>query len=148
MEQSQSRALLTPLTIGGLHLANQVAMAPLTRGQVKNAGIAPTTAQATYYRQRASAGLILTEGTWASQQAIGYVNVPGIFTQEQVKGWQLITEAAHRAGGKIFLQLGHADAVSQPGFYDGTLPVGPSAVHPNIPAFPPRVRSPRLGPGP
>lgn len=146
MEQPQPLALLAPLPLGELLLANRVAMAPMTRGRVKNEGIAPTAAQATYYRQRATAGLILTEGTWISEQAIGYVNVPGIFTQEQVKGWQLVTEAVHREGGKIFLQLGHAGAVSHPDFHHGALPVGPSAVNPNLTAFPPTGPQPTVTP--
>ncbi|TPG59497.1 hypothetical protein [Hymenobacter nivis] len=129
MEQPHPLALLAPLPLGGLRLANRVAMAPMTRGRVTNAGLAPTAAQATYYRQRATAGLILSEGTWISQQAIGFVNVPGIFTQRQVEGWQLVTEAVHREGGKIFLQLGHAGAMSHPDFHNGALPVGPSAVN-------------------
>lgn len=87
-------------------------MVSMTRCRVKNEFTAPAATQLliTYYRQRATAGLILTEGTWISKQAIGYVNVPGIFTREQVKGWQLVTEAVHLEGGKIFLQLGHAGA--------------------------------------
>lgn len=146
MEQQQSLALLMPLRIGGLLLANRVAMAPMTRGRVKNELIAPTAAQATYYRQRATAGLILTEGTWISKQAIGFVNVPGIFTPEQIKGWLLVTEAVHREGGKIFLQLGHAGAASHPDFYHGALPVGPSAVNPNLTAYTPAGPQPTVTP--
>ena len=84
MEQHKSSSVLTPIRIADLHLPNRVAMASMTRGRVKNASISPTATQATYYRQRATAGLILTEGTWISEQAIGFVNVPGIFSERQI----------------------------------------------------------------
>jgi N-ethylmaleimide reductase len=146
MEQHQNLTVLTPIRIGDLHLANRVAMASMTRGRVKNASIVPTATQATYYRQRATAGLVLTEGTWISKQAIGFVNVPGIFSEQQIEGWRLVTDAVHAEGGKIFLQLGHAGAVSHPDFYDGELPIGPSAVNPNLTAFPASGPQPTVTP--
>ncbi|WP_262906266.1 alkene reductase [Hymenobacter terricola] len=121
-------------------------MASMTRGRVKNAAIAPTPVQALYYEQRATAGLILTEGTWISRQAIGYAYVPGIFTQEQIEGWQLVTNAVHGQGGHIFLQLGHAGSLSHPEFLDGDVPVAPSAVNPNFTAFLPSGPQPTVVP--
>jgi N-ethylmaleimide reductase len=140
------KPLLQPIRLGALQLDNRMAMASMTRGRVKNQAIAPTALQARYYAQRASAGLILSEGTWISRQAIGYGDVPGIFTDEQVAGWQLVTEAVHGAGGKIFLQLGHAGSISHPHFNDGAIPVGPSAVNPNLAVYPATGRQPTVTP--
>jgi N-ethylmaleimide reductase len=90
--------------------------------------------------------MILTEGTWISRQAIGYGNVPGIFTGEQVAGWQLVTHAVQAPGGKVFLQLGHAGSISHPDFNDGEIPVGPSDVNPNHTAFPATGPQPSVTP--
>jgi N-ethylmaleimide reductase len=97
----------------------------------------PTALHVEYYRQRAAAGLIMTEATWVSRQAIGSVNVPGLFSAEQTAGWCAVTEAVHRAGGRIYAQLGHSGAVSHPDFFGGELPVAPSAVNPGLKAFAP-----------
>ena len=103
-------------------------MAPLTRSRADDAGV-PGELQATYYAQRASAGLIISEATNISAQGKGYIRTPGIWTPEQVEGWKLTTKAVHAKGGRIFLQLWHVGRVShrdlQPG---GVLPVAPSAV--------------------
>ena len=94
-------------------------------------GRVPTPLMAEYYAQRAAAGLIVTEATAISQQGTGCPNTPGIYTDEQVAGWQRVTEAVHQAGGRIFLQLWHMGRISHPSFQpDGGLPVAPSAIAP------------------
>jgi len=122
--------LLTPLSIGDLTLPSRVVMAPMTRARATNDELAPTPSHALYYAQRAGAGLIITEGTWVSKQAIGASNVPGIYTEHQTTAWATVTEAVHQAGGRIFSQLGHAGAKSHPDHLDGALPAGPSAINP------------------
>lgn len=119
--------LLQPLKLGDLTLANRVIMAPLTRAR---AGVArlPNELMATYYAQRASAGLILTEATSVDPMGVGYANTPGIWSQEQVEGWKKITSAVHAKGGKIFMQLWHVGRISDPMFLNGALPVAPSAI--------------------
>ena len=119
--------LLEPLTIGNLRLANRVFMAPLTRCRA-SAGRVPNALMAEYYRQRASAGLILSEATAVTPMGVGYPNTPGIWSPEQIQGWKLITSALHAAGGKIFLQLWHVGRISDPYYLDGALPVAPSAI--------------------
>jgi len=102
-------------------------MAPMTRSRALEDNV-PNPIAATYYAQRASAGLIVTEATQVSPQGVGYIRTPGIHSEEQVAGWGRITEAVHRAGGKIFLQLWHVGRISHPNFHDGELPVAPSAI--------------------
>ncbi len=120
-------SLFTPLQAGGLQLANRIVMAPLTRNRAP--GAQPTPLMATYYAQRASAGLIVTEATAISHQGQGYADVPGIWRAEQVAGRRKITDAVHAAGGQIVVQLWHVGRVShvdlQPG---GQAPVAPSAI--------------------
>ncbi|MCA9421739.1 MAG: alkene reductase, partial [Nitrospira sp.] len=121
--------LFEPLTIGSLTLPNRIIMAPLTRMRSKQPGNVPHELNATYYAQRASAGLIISEATQVSQQGQGYPGTPGIHSQEQVQGWKLVTDAVHKAGGRIFLQLWHVGRISHPSFQsDGGLPVAPSAL--------------------
>ncbi len=119
--------LFDPFTTGELHLANRIVMAPLTRNRSPNA--VPTTLAATYYAQRASAGLLITEATAISQQGQGYADVPGLYSPEQIAGWWRVTEAVHAAGGRIVVQLWHVGRIShdslQPG---GGAPVAPSAL--------------------
>lgn len=119
--------LLTPLEIGELELANRVVMAPLTRAR---AGVdrVPNELMAEYYAQRASAGLIVSEATVISQQAIGWIDTPGIYTEQMQQGWTRVTEAVHQKGGKIFLQLWHMGRASHSDFHGGELPVAPSAI--------------------
>ncbi|GAB7066220.1 alkene reductase [Mycobacterium hodleri] len=124
--------LLTPYRMGDLDLANRVVMAPLTRSRATNADLVPTALHAEYYAQRASAGLIVTEGIWVSRDAIGWHDVPGLFTDGQVRAWSAVTDAVHRRGGVIVAQLWHAGAVSHPDFFDGVPPLGPSAVDPQM----------------
>jgi 2,4-dienoyl-CoA reductase-like NADH-dependent reductase (Old Yellow Enzyme family) len=121
--------LLEPLTIGDLRLANRIFMAPLTRCRASD-GRVPNAMMAQYYRQRASAGLILSEATAVSPMGVGYPNTPGIWSPEQTQGWKQITAAVHAAGGKIFLQLWHVGRISDPFYLDGALPVAPSAIAP------------------
>ena len=121
--------LIEPLTVGELNLPNRVVMAPLTRCRA-SAGRVPNALMAEYYVQRASAGLILSEATSVSPQGVGYPDTPGIWSDEQVEGWKLVTKAVHSAGGRIFLQLWHVGRVSHPDYLDGNLPVAPSAIAP------------------
>ncbi|BAV07379.1 N-ethylmaleimide reductase [Filimonas lacunae] len=132
-----TQPLLEEYQLGDLTLKNRVVMASLTRGRATNAGIVPTALMAQYYAQRASAGLILSEGTWLSPRAIGFINVPGIFTREQIEGWKLVTKAVHDKGGLIFSQLGHIGSASHPDFFDGELPAGPSAINPQTHSYTP-----------
>lgn len=124
--------LLQPLKIGRLTLSNRITMAPMTRGRSTGGNYVPPQLLDTYYTQRASAGLIITEGTWVSRQAVGFMGVPGIFSSEQAEGWKAITNSVHEKGGLIFCQLGHVGTLNLPEYLDGELPRGPSAVNPNI----------------
>ncbi|OGS52665.1 MAG: alkene reductase [Erythrobacter sp. RIFCSPHIGHO2_12_FULL_63_10] len=119
--------LLSPARLGPLLLPNRVVMAPMTRSRTIGDGWA-SASTATYYAQRASAGLIITEGAQISYRARGYIGTPGIHTAEQVAAWRMVTDAVHKAGGRIFLQLWHVGRVSHPFFQDGELPIGPSAL--------------------
>lgn len=130
--------LLEEFQLGDLKLKNRVVMASMTRGRATNAGLIPTPLMARYYAQRASAGLILSEGTWVNSKSIGFVNVPGIYTKEQVEGWKLVTQAVHEKSGLIFSQLGHIGSASHPDFFDGDLPAGPSAINPQTRSFTPQ----------
>jgi N-ethylmaleimide reductase len=129
---SATQPLLRPYQAGGYQLANRVVMAPLTRCRATNPDLAPTELHARYYAQRASAGLIVTEGTWISRDAVGWHDVPGLFTDTQVRGWSAVTDAVHRAGGVIFAQLWHTGSTSHPDFFAGTAPLAPSAVNPGL----------------
>ncbi|MBB5635031.1 N-ethylmaleimide reductase [Pedobacter cryoconitis] len=135
--QKEQQPLLEEYRLGDLKLKNRVVMASLTRGRTTNPELVPTPLMAEYYAQRASAGLILTEGVWPSKKAIGFINVPGIFTPEQVEGWKSVTDAVHAKGGKIFVQLGHTGTISHPDYFDGELPAGPSAINPQTRSFTP-----------
>ena len=117
---------LSQLTYGPLQFKNRVFMAPMTRSRAPQN--VPTDLMAEYYAQRASAGLIFSEGAQVSPQGIGYIFTPGIHTEEQIKGWEKITSRVHQAGGLIFCQLWHVGRVSHPEFQDGQLPVAPSAI--------------------
>ncbi|HUI15123.1 MAG TPA: alkene reductase [Xanthobacteraceae bacterium] len=124
-------SLLSPFTLGPLTLPNRVVMAPMTRNRA-GPGNVPGPLNATYYAQRAGAGLIVSEATQVSPQGLGYPGTPGIHSPEQVEGWKLVTEAVHRAGGRIFLQLWHVGRISHPSLQPGgALPVAPSAIAPS-----------------
>ncbi len=127
---SPSLKLLEPSQLGPYSLKNRLVMAPLTRNRA-SAGNVPNALNAEYYRQRSSAGLIITEATQISPQGQGYPFTPGIHSAEQIAGWQLVTHAVHEEGGRIFLQLWHVGRVSHPCFQpNGALPVAPSAIAP------------------
>jgi 2,4-dienoyl-CoA reductase-like NADH-dependent reductase (Old Yellow Enzyme family) len=119
--------LFDPLKVGALTLRNRIIMAPLTRQRAGSERV-PNALMAKYYADRAAAGLILSEATSVTPQGVGYADTPGIWSDEQVEGWKLVTKAVHDAGGKIFLQLWHVGRVSDPIFLDGELPVAPSAI--------------------
>jgi N-ethylmaleimide reductase len=120
----------SPFRLGPLSLPNRIVMAPMTRNRAGN-GNAPTALNATYYAQRASAGLIISEATQISPQGLGYPGTPGIHNAEQIAGWKLVTDAVHAAGGRIFLQLWHVGRISHPSLQPGgALPVAPSAIAP------------------
>ncbi|MEI8036856.1 MAG: alkene reductase [Verrucomicrobiota bacterium] len=121
--------LFQPLQAGALSLPNRIVMAPLTRCRA-SAGRVPNAMMATYYAQRASFGLIIAEATAVCPQGVGYPNTPGIWSDEQVAGWQGVTRAVHQAGGQIVLQLWHVGRISDPIYLDGGLPVAPSAIQP------------------
>lgn len=107
-----SDILLSPWTLGKVELKNRVVMAPMTRSRCP--GNSPGDMVATYYAQRAEAGLIVTEGTAPSPNGLGYARIPGLFSPEQVRGWRKVTDAVHKAGGRIFVQLMHTGRVSHP----------------------------------
>lgn len=121
--------LLDPLKVGALELPNRVIMAPLTRlrGTIDHL---PTPVMAQYYRQRAGAGLIISEGTPVSPMGVGYAQVPGIWSAEQTELWKPVTAAVHEGGGRIFAQIWHVGRVSDPSFLGGKMPVAPSAIAP------------------
>lgn len=118
--------LFSSVKLGSNSLANRIVMAPMTR--LRAIDSIPQPLMATYYTQRASAGLIVTECTMVSPMSNGYINCPGIYSQEQIKGWQKITDAVHNLGGKIFLQLWHCGRVSHSSLLNGNQPVAPSAI--------------------
>ncbi len=119
--------LLSPVKLGPLELKNRMAMSALTRCRAI-AGNVPNPLAITYYSQRATAGLIITEATQVTPMGQGYPNTPGIYSDEQVQGWRKVTDAVHQAGGKIVLQLWHVGRVSLPEYHNGQLPVAPSAL--------------------
>lgn len=121
--------LFDPLKLGSLELPNRIIMAPLTRCRA-DAGRVPNALMAEYYVQRASAGLILSEATSVTPMGVGYPDTPGIWSEDQVRGWLNITRAVHANGGRIFLQLWHVGRVSDPIYLNGELPVAPSAIAP------------------
>jgi N-ethylmaleimide reductase len=126
--------LFSPVTLGSIALKNRMVMAPLTRNRAGEGGV-PHALNAEYYEQRASAGLIVTEATPISAMAHGYPALPGIYTDEQVAGWKLVTDAVHAKGGKIVIQLWHVGRISHPSLLNGALPVAPSAIKPAGKAF-------------
>ncbi len=128
MDTNTATDLFSPVTLGPITLANRIVMAPLTRSRAQAGGVQGEL-NATYYAQRASAGLIISEATNISRQARGYALTPGIFTQAQVAGWRIVTDAVHAKGGRIFCQLWHVGRISHPDLQmDQALPVAPSAI--------------------
>ncbi len=121
------QALLQIFDMHGLQLKNRVVMAPMTRARAGESRV-PNRLMAKYYSQRASAGLILTEATVISKQAIGWQNTAGIYNDQQAEGWSQVVDSVHAAGGKIYLQLWHCGRASHSAFHGGELPVAPSAI--------------------
>jgi N-ethylmaleimide reductase len=121
--------VLSPYRLDGLQLKNRMVMAPLTRSRA-GAGNVPSHMAATYYSQRAGAGLIITEATQAAPGGQGYISTPGIHSDEQRDGWRQVTDAVHAQSGLIFMQLWHVGRISHPDFLNGALPVAPSAIAP------------------
>ncbi|MDX5628891.1 MULTISPECIES: alkene reductase [unclassified Brenneria] len=122
-------SLFDPIKIGAIPLSNRLVMAPLTRMHAFEQRI-PGALSLEYYVQRASAGLILTEATAITPQAVGYPNTPGIWSEAQIASWKKINDAVHQAGGKTVIQLWHVGRISDPLYLDGELPVAPSAIAP------------------
>lgn len=137
---AEPEALFQPYRLGELELRNRLVMSPMTRSRALDGNV-PNSLAATYYAQRASAGLIITEAAQVSPQGVGYIRTPGIHSAEQVTGWKTITDTVHRAGGKVFAQLWHVGRVSHPDFHDGALPVAPSALPVEGEAFTTRGRT-------
>jgi len=135
-EKTQARSdLFQPVLLEPYRLANRIVMAPLTRSRAGEDGV-PRTLMAEYYAQRASAGLIIAEGTNISAQGRGYALTPGIYDDAQVEGWRQVTEAVHARGGRIFPQLWHVGRVSHPSLQPGgALPVAPSAIRPEATSY-------------
>ena len=115
--------------LGSLTLPNRLIMAPMTRNRAVGGNV-PHSAAALYYSQRASAGLLISEGSQVTPKGVGYIRTPGLHSAEQVEAWRAVTDAVHRAGGRIFAQLWHTGRVSHPDFHGGELPVAPSALAP------------------
>lgn len=123
------KTLFDQIQVGAFKLSNRIVMAPMTRSRAGQERI-PNDLMATYYAQRADAGLILTEATSVEPMGVGYADTPGIWSQEQVEGWKKITKAVHAKNGVILLQLWHVGRVSDPQFLNGETPVAPSAIAP------------------
>jgi N-ethylmaleimide reductase len=129
------KTLFEPYALGSVTLSNRVVLAPLTRNRA-GAGFVPSELAATYYAQRASAGLQISEATQISRQGQGYQDTPGIYTPAQIEGWRKVANAVHAKGGRIFMQLWHVGRIShvdlQP---DGAAPVAPSAIRAETKTF-------------
>ncbi len=137
-----STPLFTPATIGKLQLKNRIVMAPMTRSRAT--GNLPNELMARYYSMRADAGLIITEGTAPSPNGLGYARIPGVYSDAQVRGWRLVTDAVHAKGGKIFVQLIHTGRVSHP----ANMPAGSKILAPSALAAPGEMWTDGDGPRP
>jgi N-ethylmaleimide reductase len=144
----QMQPLLTPVRMGKLELRNRIIMAPMTRMRASNPGHAPTELHAEYYGQRASAGLIIGEGTETSPDAYGWADSPGLWSTEQVQGWRRVTDVVHQKGSLMYIQLWHTGAMSHPDFFGGALPMSASAVNPEQASVTPSGRKPTVTPRP
>jgi N-ethylmaleimide reductase len=148
MTEPKLQPLLTPFSMGDLALPNRIVMAPLTRMRAANPGHVPTEIMARYYAQRASAGVITGECTAISPQGYGWADTPGLWSAEHVRGWRLITNAVHKAGGRIVAQLWHTGSLSHPDLLGGELPVSASDVDPLQVSVTPTGRKPTVKPRP
>jgi N-ethylmaleimide reductase len=124
------KTLFDAINLSGLHLNNRIVMAPMTRARSSQVGDIPNALMAQYYAQRASAGLIISEASQISPQGKGYSFTPGIYSQDQIDGWRLVTDAVHQAGGKMFLQLWHVGRMSHQSLHPDGRPVAPSEILP------------------
>lgn len=140
-----AHTLLSPYSTGPFTLPNRLVLAPMTRARAVDGNRASPLAIA-YYAQRASAGLLVSEGTQVSPQGVGYVRTPGIHSPAQIEAWAAITEAVHAAGGRIFAQLWHVGRISHPDFHAGALPVAPSALSATGDVFTAEGRKPFVTP--
>jgi 2,4-dienoyl-CoA reductase-like NADH-dependent reductase (Old Yellow Enzyme family) len=140
---NQHKRLLEPVRIGDWDLPNRMIMAPLTRCRASE-GRVPNALMAEYYAQRATAGLILSEATAVTPMGVGYPDTPGIWSDDQVEGWKLVTKAVHDAGGRILCQLWHVGRISHPHYLGGELPVAPSPIRPrgHVSILRPKVKFP------
>ncbi len=130
-----NKNLFTPITLGDLEISNRMVMAPMTRNRA-NQDNAPHDLNVEYYKQRATAGLIITEATQVSPEGVGYPATPGIYSDAQVTGWRKVTNAVHEEGGHIFLQLWYCGRISHPDLLPNQqTPVAPSAIQPDGEAF-------------
>ena len=127
--------LLEKYNSENLKLENRIAMAPMTRSRADKEGNLANDLIQTYYSQRSSAGLIITEGINVSKDSVGYINVPGLYAEKQTESWKNVTSAVHENGGKIFAQLWHVGRVSHPDFHEGKAPLAPSAVNPETQSY-------------
>jgi N-ethylmaleimide reductase len=146
VNQNTSQPILTPFRMGSLALPNRIVMAPLTRQRAANSGHVPTKLQAQYYTQRASAGVIISEGTAISPEGYGWTDTPGLWSEDQISGWRMVTDAVHKAGGRIIAQLWHTGSLSHPDLLNGALPVSASKVNPSQMSVTPSGRKPTVTP--
>lgn len=136
-------SLFQPVTLGAIEAPNRILMAPLTRGRA-DPGFIPNAIMAEYYRQRASAGLIISEATGISREGLGWPSAPGIWNEPQVEGWKRVTDGIHAAGGRIILQLWHMGRIVHSDFLDGAAPVSASATTAPDHAHTPEGRKPHV----
>ncbi|APS39703.1 alkene reductase [Salegentibacter sp. T436] len=135
---SKEQHLLKSYNLNGLELPNRVVMAPMTRSRADNPENTPIEGlHDVYYTQRASAGLIITEGSQVSKEAVGYVNTPGIYSKEQIAGWKMVNKKVHEAKGRMFIQLWHVGRMSHPDFHNEDLPLSASAINPEAQSYTP-----------
>jgi 2,4-dienoyl-CoA reductase-like NADH-dependent reductase (Old Yellow Enzyme family) len=146
--RESSEPLLTPFRMGDLDLPNRVIMTPVTRMRANPDDHVPTIPQAEYYAQRASAGLIIAGATAISPEAFGWADTPGLWNEEQVRGWSRVTDAVHAGGGRIIAQLRHTGAMSHPELRDGLQPVSASDVDPHQLSMTRTGRKPTVTPRP
>jgi len=137
-----NQPLFMPYRMGDLDLPNRIVMAPLTRMRAQSHDHVPTALQAEYYAQRASAGLIIAEATAISPEGFGWADTPGLWTEQQVRGWRRVTDAVDAASGRMIAQLWHTGAISHPELLDGAQPVSASNVDPGQISVAPTGRKP------
>ncbi|MDX6182428.1 alkene reductase [Flavobacterium sp. Fl-77] len=131
----KTKMLSMPFEMNGLLLRNRIIMAPMGRSRADNNTNTVDELQVTYYKQRASAGLIITEGVLVSRDAQGGINLPAIYNQEQIDSWRLVTDAVHNQNGSIFIQLWHTGRMSHPFYHNGLAPLAPSPLNPNTQVY-------------